>query len=60
MNLEKSTCICICFQDWKLPCRHICQVCHEHNLEPMNYTSCIYTVDTYWAVYTDVYAMPLI
>lgn len=58
VNLEKGTCTCIHFQDRKLPCRHVCQVCREHNLEPENYASRIYTVDTYRAVYTDVYAMP--
>lgn len=58
VNLEKGTCTCIHFQDRKLLRRHVCQVCHEHNLEPKNYASCIYTVDTYRAIYTDVYAMP--
>lgn len=60
VNLKKGIYTCIYFQDWKLSSHHVCQVCCKHNLEPENYASLIYTVDTYRDVYTDIYAMPLI
>lgn len=46
------------FQEQKLPCRHACQVCQEHNLELEDYVSPIYTIETYRNLYSDRHAMP--
>lgn len=48
------------FQDRKLPCRHACQVCQEHNHDLESYVSPVYTIETYRSLYSDRYAMPQI
>lgn len=44
------------FQDQKLPCHHIIVVCKEQILDPENYTSQLYLVNTYCNIYLDNYA----
>ena len=47
MNLQEMSCTCLEFQDRKLPCRHIIAVCKEQTLDPKDYTSQLYSLNTY-------------
>ena len=50
------SCTCLEFQDRKLPCRHVMAVCKEQTLDPENYASQLYSVNTYRNIYLEDYA----
>lgn len=51
VEMDARTCTCLEFQDRKLPCKHAIAVCKEHNLEPEDYVSIIYSVEEYRSTY---------
>lgn len=57
VNFLERTCTCLEFQDRKLPCRHAMAVCKEQTLDPKDYTSQLYSVNTYRNIYSDDYAL---
>lgn len=51
------SCTCLEFQDRKLPCHHVMAVCKEQTLDPEDYTSQLYLVNTYRNIYSDDYTL---
>lgn len=57
VNLHKSTCICLEFQDCHLPCCHTMAVCKDQVLDPKEFTSSIYTVANYCNIYSERFVL---
>lgn len=51
------SCTCLEFQHRKLPCRHVMAVFKEQTLDPEDYTSQLYSVNTYRNIYLEDYAL---
>lgn len=60
VKLQEMSCTCLEFQDWKLPCCHIIAVCKEQTLDPEDYTSQLYSVNTHHNIYSEDYALDTI
>ena len=52
VDLRASTCSCMAFQDWLIPCRHAVAICKELGEEPDDYVSNIHTADAYRKTYS--------
>lgn len=53
--LAEKVCTCGDFQEHLLPCRHALTVCKEHGLDPEDYVSLIYSMESYRATYAVVW-----
>lgn len=51
VNLDKGSCICVEFQDLKLPCRHAWAVCRANEQEVSDHVASSYLLATYRDVY---------
>lgn len=57
VNFQEMSCTCLEFQHRKLPCRHVMAVFKEQTLDPEDYTSQLYSVNTYRNIYLEDYAL---
>ena len=53
--LAEKVCSCRDFQEHLLPCWHALTVWKEHGLDPEDYISSIYSMESYWATYAVIW-----
>ncbi|KAF7699625.1 hypothetical protein CDIK_1115 [Cucumispora dikerogammari] len=52
VNLTNRSCDCIEGNDMGIPCKHVCSVFRNNNLDPISFTSQAYLSEVYYAQYS--------
>ncbi|KAF7685599.1 Protein FAR-RED IMPAIRED RESPONSE 1 [Cucumispora dikerogammari] len=52
VNLTNKSCDCIEGNDMGIPCKHVCSVLRNNNLDPISFTSQAYLSEVYYAQYS--------
>ncbi|KAH7854428.1 hypothetical protein Vadar_013718 [Vaccinium darrowii] len=59
VKLNEGTCTCNKLQQWKIPCSHVIAICTYHNLDPLQYFSDYWKLESNIAMYSSLPFQPV-